>query len=148
MVIAEAQRRVRWQMQAMGMFMAVTVALLVVLVAFRHGGEGKTRQMLEQEDEECKAWLVQSIPTDMPELRPVPGVLSTSDVLQWLAGNATTKEGLDLTAQYWELEAQPGNPLSGDYGFSEQQMEQFGAPAGKAVYASLLAAADRGVPIR
>jgi phospholipase D3/4 len=25
----------------------------------------------------CKAWLVQSIPTDMPHLRRVPGVLST-----------------------------------------------------------------------
>lgn len=27
----------------------------------------------------CKAWLVQSIPTDMPHLRRVPGVLSTGN---------------------------------------------------------------------
>lgn len=96
---------------------------------------------------ECKVWLVQSIPTDMPELRQVPGVLSTGDVLRWLAGNATQK-GLDVTAQYWELEAELRNPRSGEYGFSEQEMERFGASAGKAVYESLLAAADRGIPIR
>lgn len=29
------------------------------------------------EEIECKAWLVQSIPTDMPQLHLVPGVLST-----------------------------------------------------------------------
>lgn len=27
----------------------------------------------------CEAWLVQSIPTDMPDLRLIPGVLSTSN---------------------------------------------------------------------
>lgn len=138
-------RRVRRQMQALGVSMAVTVVLLMLLVALGQGNRGLTFQ---HKDEDCKLWLVQSIPTDMPELHPVPGVLRTSDVLEWLAGNATTKGGLDMTAQYWELEAEPGNPLSGDYGFSEQEMERFGAPAGKAVYASLLAAADRGVPIR
>ena len=95
----------------------------------------------------CKVWLVQSTPTDMPELPQVPGVLSTGDVLRWLAGNATEK-GLDVTAQYWELQAEPHNPSSGDYGFSDQEMERLGAPVGEAVYASLLAAADRGVPIR
>lgn len=29
----------------------------------------------------CEAWLVQSIPTDMPDLRIVPGVLSTGEQL-------------------------------------------------------------------
>ena len=29
----------------------------------------------------CKAWLVQSIPTDMPHLRRVPGVLSTGSYI-------------------------------------------------------------------
>lgn len=33
---------------------------------------------------QCKAWLVQSIPTDMPHLRPVPGVLSTGSNLSLL----------------------------------------------------------------
>lgn len=31
----------------------------------------------EEEKEQCKVWLVQSIPTDMPHLPLVPGVLST-----------------------------------------------------------------------
>jgi phospholipase D3/4 len=143
MVSARDEQR---QMQAMGLVMGVTVLLLVLLVALG-GQQGKAwQEKEEEEDSSCKVWLVQSIPTDMPELERVPGVLSTADVLRWLAGNAT--DALDITAQYWELVAEPDNPLSGDYGFSAQQMEQFGAPAGQAVYASLLAAADRGVSIR
>ncbi|XP_008776487.2 phospholipase D Z-like [Phoenix dactylifera] len=94
----------------------------------------------------CKAWLVQSIPTDMPLLRRVPGVLSTGEVLRWLAGNATRQ--LDLIAQYWQLQAQPGNPESGDYGYSASEMERFGANEGREVYKSLGNAADRMVNIR
>ncbi|XP_010906870.1 uncharacterized protein [Elaeis guineensis] len=94
----------------------------------------------------CKVWLVQSIPTDMPLLRRVPGVLSTGEVLRWLAGNATRR--LDLIAQYWQLLAQPGNPESGDYGYSKSDMERFGANEGRDVYKSLENAADRMVNIR
>ncbi|KAF3329605.1 phospholipase D Z-like protein [Carex littledalei] len=94
----------------------------------------------------CKAWLVQSIPTDMPDLHLVPGVLSTADVLQWLAGNAT--KSLDLTVQYWELLAEPNNSKSGDYGYSEADMKKFGADSGRQVYQSLVEAADRNVGIR
>ncbi|KAJ4748054.1 Phospholipase D Z [Rhynchospora pubera] len=94
----------------------------------------------------CKAWLVQSVPTDMPDLHLVPGVLSTGDVLQWLAGNAT--KSLDLTVQYWELLAEPNNSKSGDYGFSDADMKKFGADVGRQVYQSLVNAADRNVPIR
>ncbi|CAM6105639.1 unnamed protein product [Calypogeia fissa] len=94
----------------------------------------------------CKAWLVQSIPTDMPDLRLVPGVLSSGDVLNWLAGNAT--KSLDLTVQYWELLAQPNVNNSGDYGFSPAEMDHFGAPVGASVYKSLEGAADRGIPLR
>lgn len=36
-------------------------------------------RLLTDDDDECKAWLVQSIPTDMPELPLVPGVLATGD---------------------------------------------------------------------
>lgn len=128
-------------MRAMGTCIAIAVLTLVVIVSLGHGVQGSASQS------ECKVWLVQSVPTDMPELQQVAGVLSTADVLRWLAGNATAK-GLDVTAQYWELGAEPGNPSSGDYGFSEEEMARLGAPAGKAVYESLLAAADRGVPIR
>ncbi|XP_051204116.1 uncharacterized protein [Lolium perenne] len=94
----------------------------------------------------CRAWLVQSIPTDMPHLRRVPGVLSTADVLQWLSGNAT--KNLDILAQYWQLIAQPKNPKSGDYGFSESDMARFGADQGLRVYKALENAADRKVKIR
>ncbi|XP_042453241.1 phospholipase D Z-like [Zingiber officinale] len=94
----------------------------------------------------CKAWLVQSIPTDMPHLPRVPGVLSTGDVLRWLAGNAT--KNLDVIAQYWQFLAQPDNPKSGDYGFSAEDMEMFGAGEGRAVYKSLEDAADRKVDLR
>ncbi|KAJ4810580.1 Phospholipase D Z [Rhynchospora pubera] len=94
----------------------------------------------------CQAWLVQSIPTDMPDLQLVPGVLSTGDVLQWLAGNAT--KSLDLTVQYWELLAGPNDSNSGDYGYSEAKMKKFGADVGREVYKSLINAADRNVDIR
>ncbi|CAA6670254.1 unnamed protein product [Spirodela intermedia] len=94
----------------------------------------------------CKAWLVQSIPTDMPRLARVDGVLSTGDVLLWLAGNSS--KSLDIIAQYWQLVAQPLNPRSGDYGYSEADMERFGADTGREVYKSLENAADRMVNIR
>lgn len=134
----DGERREQSQTKAMGMVMALTVLVMLLLVTFGQGSKAAAP--------ECKAWLVQSIPTDMPKLEPVPGVLSTADVLRWLAGNAT--ETLDVTAQYWELVAEPNNSNSGDYNFTPEQMVHFGAPAGKAVYDSLVAAADRGVPIR
>ena len=42
---------------------------------------------------QCKAWIVQSIPTDMPHLPPVSGVLSTGNfsfisiLVVWVLGN-------------------------------------------------------------
>ncbi|KAK1268936.1 hypothetical protein QJS04_geneDACA013686 [Acorus gramineus] len=97
-------------------------------------------------DHQCKAWLVQSIPTDMPHLPLVPGVLSSGDALKWLAGNST--KSLDIIAQYWQLLAQPGNPKSGDFGYSDSDMERFGAAEGAEVYRSLEDAADRKVDVR
>ncbi|GLT85239.1 hypothetical protein SLE2022_034350 [Rubroshorea leprosula] len=94
----------------------------------------------------CKAWLVQSIPTDMPELRRVSGVLSTGDVFRWLANNST--ERLDIIAQYWQLVATPEDPRSGDYGYSKDDMQRFGADEGYAVYKALENAAARDVDIR
>ncbi|KAH8952944.1 hypothetical protein BDL97_09G111500, partial [Sphagnum fallax] len=70
----------------------------------------------------CQAWLLQSIPADMPELPAVPGVLRTGDVLQWLPGNSS--KSLDIMSYYWELLALPKNPASGDYGYSQQQLDQ------------------------
>ncbi|KAI5673113.1 hypothetical protein M9H77_13477 [Catharanthus roseus] len=98
------------------------------------------------EEIECKAWLVQSIPTDMPQLHLVPGVLSTADVFRWLAGNSS--KSLDIIAQYWQLEAHPNDPRSGDYGYSEDEMQKFGANEGLEVYKALDSAADRNISIR
>ncbi|XP_065851008.1 uncharacterized protein [Euphorbia lathyris] len=98
------------------------------------------------ESQQCKAWLVQSIPTDMPHLRRVPGVLSTGDVLRWLAGNSSKK--LDVIAQYWQLIAHPDDPLSGDYGYSKEDMRRFGSIEGSSVYQAVEDAADRNVSIR
>ncbi|XAR71449.1 Phospholipase D [Bertholletia excelsa] len=94
----------------------------------------------------CKAWLVQSIPTDMPQLSLVAGVLSTVDVFRWLAGNST--QSLDILAQYWQLVAHPDDPCSGDYGYSKAHMERFGANEGSSVYKAIEDAADRKVAIR
>lgn len=67
-------------------------------------------------------------------------------MLRWLAGNSS--KSLDIIAQYWQLVAQPLNPRSGDYGYSEADMERFGAATGREVYKSLEDAADRMVDIR
>lgn len=96
---------------------------------------------------QCKAWLVQSIPTDMPNLSHVPGVLSTADVLHWLAANST--KSLDIIAQYWQLLPSPEDPRSGDYGYTQHQMHQFGAHQGSSLYQALdHAAANPNVSIR
>lgn len=95
---------------------------------------------------QCKAWLVQSIPTDMPHLARVSGVLSTGDVFRWLAQNSSHK--LDIIAQYWQLNAQPKDPRSGDYGYSKADMRRFGAAQGSQVYKAIEDAADRNVSIR
>ncbi|KAI3772674.1 hypothetical protein L6452_03865 [Arctium lappa] len=100
----------------------------------------------ESDHDECKAWLVQSIPTDMPHLSLVPGVLATADVFRWLAGNSSHK--LDIMAQYWQLIAHPNDPRSGDYGYSKENMESFGSGDGSSVYKSIEDAADRDVNIR
>ncbi|XP_061365269.1 uncharacterized protein LOC133308640 [Gastrolobium bilobum] len=94
----------------------------------------------------CKAWLVQSIPTNMPHLSRVPGILSSGDVLRWMAENSTRR--LDIIAQYWQLLAAPNDSRSGDYGYSQDQLHEFGAHQGASLYQALDAAADRNVRIR
>ncbi|KAJ6434843.1 hypothetical protein OIU84_000146 [Salix udensis] len=82
----------------------------------------------------------------MPHLSPVPGVLSTGDVLLWLAKNST--KNLDVIAQYWQLVASPDDPRSGDHGYSKDEMKRFGADQGSAVYNAIEDAALRNVSIR
>ncbi|KAL6501753.1 hypothetical protein OROGR_026886 [Orobanche gracilis] len=97
-------------------------------------------------DAQCKAWLVQSIPTDTPHSSLVPAVLSTADVFRWLAGNSS--RSLDIIAQYWQLVALTQDPRSGDYGYSEDDMHRFGANDGYEVYRALESAANRNISIR
>ncbi|KAH9315180.1 hypothetical protein KI387_023807 [Taxus chinensis] len=118
-------------------YVCVVVLLVTLQLAFADENEN---------ERSCRSWLVQSIPTDMPHLHRVPGVLSSGDVLRWIAGNSSTK--LDIIAQYWELLAQPHNPKSGDYGYSAPDLERFGAPLGNALFKSLNNAADRNVSTR
>ncbi|XP_015884027.3 uncharacterized protein LOC107419749 [Ziziphus jujuba] len=119
---------------------SIAIIAVFVLVSFRFS------LVVTDTSRQCKAWLVLSIPTDMPHLRPVSGVLATADVFQWLAGNSSRR--LDIIAQYWQLRAHPEDPRSGDYGYSKRDMKKFGAQEGSKVYKSIENAADRNVSIR
>lgn len=67
-------------------------------------------------------------------------------MFRWLAGNSS--QSLDIIAQYWQLVAHPNDPRSGDYGYSEDEMQKFGANEGFEVYRALENAADRNINIR
>ena len=91
-----------------------------------------------------KAYLVESIPKGLENLRTVPGVQYTEDVLARLVGAAQTS--IDLTAMYWALLPDPTGP--DEKGFTDAQFDQMGAGTGRALYDALGAAAARGVRIR
>ncbi len=90
------------------------------------------------------AYLVESIPKGLEDLRGTPGVAYTEDVLVRLTSNA--KSSIDLTAMYWALLADPGS--DDEKGFTPEQLDEMGAGAGRALYEALRAAAQRGVHIR
>lgn len=50
--------------------------------------------------------------------------------------------------QMWQLIARPNDSRSGDYGYSEYDMQNFGSSLGLSLYKSIQDAADRGVNIR
>jgi phospholipase D3/4 len=58
-------------------------------------------------------------------------------VLQWLARNSN--KSLNIVSYYWELLALPKNQASKNYGYSQQQLDQFGVHGGQAIYVSLIA---------
>jgi phospholipase D3/4 len=90
------------------------------------------------------AYLVESIPKGLEDLRGTPGVAYTEDVLVQLTSRA--KSSIDLTAMYWALLA---NPSSDDEkGFTPEELDAMGAGAGRVLYEALRAAAQRGVYIR
>lgn len=92
----------------------------------------------------ARAYLVESIPKGLEELRGTPGIQYTEDVLTRLTAAATST--IDLTAMYWALLPDPTS--DDEKGFTDAQFEAMGAGAGRALYQSLRDAARRGVRIR
>jgi hypothetical protein len=95
-------------------------------------------------DTSAHAYLVESIPKGLDDLRGTPGVAYTEDVLVQLTSRA--KSTIDLTAMYWVLLADPGS--DDEKGFTPEQLDAMGAGAGRALYEALRATAQRGVHIR
>src|SRR5262245_31688925 len=93
---------------------------------------------------DSRAYLVESIPKGLEDLRSTPGVQYTEDVLVRLTDAATTS--IDLTAMYWALLADPNS--EDEKGFDVERLNHMGADTGRALYDSLRAAAGRGVQIR
>lgn len=91
-----------------------------------------------------KAYLVESIPKGLEDLRTVPAVQYTEDVLARLVG--TAQKTVDLTAMYWALLPDPTS--DDEKGFTDKQFDAMGAGTGRALYDALRAAAGRGVQIR
>ena len=95
-------------------------------------------------NESGRAYLVESIPKGLEDLRTTPGVQYTEDVLVRLVNGA--QSSIDLTAMYWNLLPDPAS--DDEKGFSADDFETMGAGTGKALFDALDAAAARGVKIR
>ena len=90
------------------------------------------------------AYLVESIPKGLDDLRGTPGVQYTETVLAQLTKAARTS--IDITAMYWALLPDPNS--DDEKGFSKEQFTEMGADAGYKLYQALREAASRGVFIR
>jgi phospholipase D3/4 len=90
------------------------------------------------------AYLVESIPKGLEDLRGTSAVAYTEDLLVQLTSRA--KSTIDLTAMYWALLVDPGS--DDEKGFTSEQLDAMGAGEGRALYEALRAAAQRGVHIR
>ena len=93
---------------------------------------------------EARAYLVESIPNGLEDLRDTPGVRYTENVLVELTQQA--RSTIDLTAMYWNLLPDPKSP--DESGFTEEQFAKMGADSGRALFEALREAAARGVRIR
>ena len=92
-----------------------------------------------------KAYLVESIPVGMDDLKVTKGVGYTGAVLKRLTDSA--QESIDLMAMYWTL--RPNPERDDESGFLvEDLIEKFGAGEGQVLFDALKAAAGRGVRIR
>ena len=92
----------------------------------------------------ARAFLVESIPVGLEDLRGTPGVQYTEEALVRLTRAAQST--IDLTAMYWALLPDPAS--DDEKGFTDSQFEAMGAGAGRALYQALRDAAARGVTIR
>jgi len=92
----------------------------------------------------ARAYLVESIPKGLEDLRGTSGIQYTEDVLVRLARQARYK--IDLTAMYWNLLPDPNS--ADESGFSQEQFAAMGADTGRALLDALRDAAARGVRIR
>lgn len=92
----------------------------------------------------ARAYLVESIPVGLEDLRGTPDVQYTEDVLVRLTRDA--QSNIDLTAMYWALLPDPAG--DDEKGFTASQFEAMGAEAGRALYEALRDAAARGVAVR
>jgi phospholipase D3/4 len=101
------------------------------------------RLMTESYGEAC-AYLVESIPKGLEDLRDTPGVRYTENVLVELTRQA--RRTIDLTVMYWNLLPDPKSP--DESGFTDQQFAKMGADSGRALFEALREAAARGVRIR
>jgi phospholipase D3/4 len=95
-------------------------------------------------DRPARAYLVESIPVGLEDLRGTPSVQYTEDVLVGLTRAA--RSTIDLTAMYWALVPDPKSV--DEEGFTGEQFNAMGAEAGCALYEALREAAKRGVCIR
>jgi phospholipase D3/4 len=100
--------------------------------------------MIELAEATARAYLVESIPVGLEDLRGTPGVQYTEDVLVRLTQGA--RSSIDLTAMYWALLPDLTSP--DEEGFTESRFEAFGAEAGRALHQALRDAAARGVAVR
>ncbi len=92
----------------------------------------------------ARAYLVESIPKGLEDLRGTPEVQYTEDVLVRLT--AAARSTIDLTAMYWALLPDPESV--DEKGFTPAQLDAMGAGAGRALFQALRDAASRGVSIR
>jgi len=100
--------------------------------------------MPEMTTQSPRASLVESIPVGLESLRDTPRIQYTADVLVRLT--LAAQSTIDLTAMYWALLPDPKG--SDEQGFTDEQFRQMGADSGRALYAALCDAANRGVSIR
>jgi hypothetical protein len=89
----------------------------------------------------ARAYLVESIPKGLEDLRGTPGVAYTEDVLVRLTSRA--KSTIDLTAMYWALLADPGS--DDEKGFTPEELDTMGAGAGGGLSGGVCARGQNGV---